>query len=40
VVGTGLAVLAGAGRGRWPMPAAIAVGLLAVGVLLTRSFAG
>ena len=38
--GTGLAVLAGVGRGRWPMPAAIAVGLLAVGVLLARSFAG
>jgi 4-hydroxybenzoate polyprenyltransferase len=40
LAGTGLAVLAGAGRGRWPMPAAIAVGLLAVGVLLARSFAG
>jgi 4-hydroxybenzoate polyprenyltransferase len=39
LAGTGLALLAGAGRGRWPMPAAIAVGLLAVGVLLARSFA-
>ena len=40
VAGVALSVVAGAGRGRWPMPAAIAVGVLAVGVLLARGTSG